>query len=304
MNSKLRNMLVVAGVVTLGGVSYVLTTPQPATRTMAELRDAGITDGQRFVLTCPERLTQRTKRRIRDAQGVDALRPKQSYARVARVAVCFGDQLIDGGVGNCFRPSDWATLAPFVRERWEWRHTLTDGGVTEDGGTVLWLPELTAAADRRNDGGVFVRLGSEPVEPTIIVPSLRRDSVGLDPDGGEDSDGGEDAVDDSLQFRLDACTASRCADFDAGDGTNFCTRLNRLRMVAPPCVVPNCWVGDGGAWVDDAQVDCRFGGPFGTADGGARWRGCNTGPVEYSSGSACVPTECGVVAGDDAPEFL
>lgn len=250
MNSKLQAMLVTVGVVTLGGVSYVLTTPQPATRSMAELRDAGITDGQRFVLTCPERLTPRTKRRIRDTQGSEALRPKQSYARISRVAVCFNPD-----AGNCFRPSDM-------------------------------LPRVT------------------DMEGTVIVPSLRRDVVGLDPDAGEDSDGGEDAVDDSWQFDTAACSASRCADFDAGDGTAFCNRLNRIRMVDSPCVIPNCWTGPDGVWDDNAVVDCRFGGPYGEADGGPRWRGCNVGPREHSSGAACVITECSIVAGDSAPDFL
>lgn len=101
MTPKLRNMLSLVGVVALAGTGFVLYTPQPATRTMAELRDAGINDGQRMVLTCPERLTKQTKRRINKAQpGV--LRPSQSYARVARTARCFNP---DGG--NCFRPSDW-----------------------------------------------------------------------------------------------------------------------------------------------------------------------------------------------------
>jgi hypothetical protein len=93
-------MLVTVGVVVLGGVGVVLYTPQPATRTMAELRDAGITDGQRLVIECPERLTKQTVRRI-NANQPGLLRPKQSYARVARTARCFNP---DGGV--CFRPSD------------------------------------------------------------------------------------------------------------------------------------------------------------------------------------------------------
>jgi hypothetical protein len=53
MNPKLRNMLVGVGVVVLSGTGFILFTPQPASRTMADLRDAGITDGQRIVLTCP-----------------------------------------------------------------------------------------------------------------------------------------------------------------------------------------------------------------------------------------------------------
>lgn len=309
MIPKLRNMLSAVGVFVIAGVGYLVSTPQPATRSVAELRDAGITAGQRVVLTCPERLTPRTKRRINDAQP-GALRPRQTYARVARVALCFGDRRLDGGTGNCIRPSDGATLAPFVEEFTEYRFTngLDGGLVWQSSGAMFVLFEDGGAgaveADRRADGGYFTRVSERGIQPEIIVPSLRRDVLGLHPDAGDDSDGGEDAVDDSWQFRSDDCSLTRCSAFDAGDGSAFCQRLNSLQLVASPCAMPNCWVGDGGAWVDDAVVDCRFSGPFGTADGGPRWRGCNTGPVEYSSGSACVPTECGVVAGDSAPDFL
>ncbi|MDX2014179.1 MAG: hypothetical protein SFW67_28530 [Myxococcaceae bacterium] len=233
-------MLVSVGVFTLAGVGIYVATPQPATRSMAELRDAGITDGQRVVLTCPERLTPRTKRRINDGQpGV--LRPKQTYARIARTAVCFNP---DGG--NCLRPSD---------------------GVA--------------------------RVGDLQAE--LIVPSLRRDMVGLDPDGGED------AVDDSFQFRNDDCTLTTCASFDAGDGSNFCGRLNRLRLVDPPCMIPNGWRADGG-WCEEAcgVVDCRMV----ESDGGSRWYGFNVMRREQATGSACVPVECSVVAGDVPQDWL
>lgn len=102
MNSRLRAMIAAVGVVTLGGLGFALFTPQPAARSMAELRDAGIASaaGQKFVLICPERLTRATKNRVNRLQP-GALRPRQTYATVARIAVCFNP---DGG--NCFRPSD------------------------------------------------------------------------------------------------------------------------------------------------------------------------------------------------------
>ncbi len=100
MTSKLRNMLVGVGVVLVGSVAVYMSTPQPATRTMADLRDAGITDGQKFVVICPERFDARTRNRINRNQP-NVLRPRQRYGHVARVAVCFSP---DGG--NCFRPSD------------------------------------------------------------------------------------------------------------------------------------------------------------------------------------------------------
>lgn len=247
MTPKLRSMIFVVGTLALaGGVGLSLSTPVPGTRTMAELRDAGITDGQRFVLTCPERLTPQTKRRI-NANQPGLLRPKQTYGRVARTAACFNP---DGG--NCFRPSDGLLR-------------IADG------------------------------------EGEVIVPSLRRDLVGVDLDAGDDSDGGEDGVDDSWQFRLDDCTVTTCPNFDAGDGSNFCGRLNRLMLVPSPCAIPLCLGGDGG-WDDNAVVDCRGVGPFGTADGGPRWRGCNVTPSQYTTGAACVPVECSAVAGDDLVE--
>lgn len=246
LTNKLKSMVFVVGTVILGGIGFRLATPVPGTRTMAELRDAGITDGQRFVLTCPERLTAQSKRRINAAQP-GLLRPKQTYARVSRVAVCFNPD-----AGNCFRPSDG----------------------------------LIRVADMEGD---------------VIVPSLRRDLAGVDLDAGNDADGGEDAVDDSLQFRLDDCSVTTCPNFDAGDGSAFCGRLNRLMAVTAPCAIPLCLGSDGG-WDDNAVVDCRATGPFGEQDGGARWRGCNATPSQYTTGAACVPVACGVLAGDDLVE--
>lgn len=274
MNPTLRNMLVSVGVVALGGVGFKLYTPQPASRTMAELRDAGIIDGQRIVLTCPERLTAQTKRRINAVQP-GALRPKQSYARIARTARCFNP---DGG--NCFRPSDF-----LVR-------------VTE-------------------------------LEGEVVVPSLRKNLAGVDLDAsvGVDDGGDSDDVDDAFQFRLDDCTAQACVDYDAGAGlfaNPFCNNLNRLVMVPAPCMMPNGWDrGADGGWCEETEclganggtrtcaagdtcgpVDCRCSGPYGLPDGGPRWRGFNVCPVQFASGAACVPTECGVSAGDVPQEWL
>lgn len=246
MTSKLRSMLTAAAaaaVVALSGAGFFLYTPQPATRSMLELRDAGIADGQKFVLTCPERLTAQMRRRINAAQP-GLLRPKQSYGRVARTAVCFNPD-----AGNCFRPADG-----------------------------------------------LVRVGD--LEGEVIVPSLRRDTAGAD----LTDDGGEDAIDDAFQYRLDDCIATTCPNFDAGDGSNFCGRLNRLMLVASPCMIPNCWLPDGG-WDDATPVDCKFGGPY-SSGGPARWRGCNVGAAEYASGTQCLPVECSVVAGDVPQEWL
>lgn len=255
-------MLTGVGVLLVGGLGFYVYTPQPATRSMAELRDAGIADGQPVVLECPERLTRQTIRRI-NANQPGALRPSQQYARVVRTARCFS---VDGG--NCVAP-----------------------------------------------GTGVVRVGD--LEASLVVPSLRRDLVGVDLDAGlvDATDGGDsDAVDDSLQYASTSCVLYGCGQYDdlvdAGlkpnpYATRFCGGLNRLAVSTPPCVIPNCWVGDGGAWVDNAVVDCRMVGPYGQwPDGGARWAGCNVGPAQYSTGTACVPVECSVVAGDSPPDFL
>lgn len=258
MNQKLRAMIVSVGVFALGGVGYFAYTPQPATRTMLELRDAGITDGQRLVLICPERLTQRTKNRINRIQpGV--LRPRQSYARVARLAFCFSP---DGG--NCFQA---ATGAPRMAD----------------------------------------------LQGEIIIPSLRKDVVGT-VDG---DDGGEDEVDDSLLFRNDDCKVVMCPQLDAlidagvfvnPYQTGFCGAVNRLAVQPLPNMIPDCRKPDGG-WDDEAgepghitAPNCRFTGPYGTADGGPRWAGCNSYPAQYAQGNACLPVEASVVSGDSITE--
>lgn len=110
MNEKLRNMIVVVGLVTLGGGTLYLATPQPGDRTMLELRDAGVAAGQKFVLVCPERLTALTKRRVLRMQP-GSLRSAQTYATIARVAVCLQS---DGGTLNCFDAA--GALRPLAEE--------------------------------------------------------------------------------------------------------------------------------------------------------------------------------------------
>lgn len=281
MNPKLRAMIVAVGVFTLGGVGVYVYTPQPATRSMAELRDAGIAEGQRLAISCPERLTKQTRRRI-EAKQPGLLRPSQSYATVLRTARCFNP---DGG--NCFRPTDGATR--------------------------------------------IVNLEGE-----FIVPSLRRNLDGINLDSGVgDEDGGDS--DDAFQYRQDGCAVFTCQQVDAMQDAGtlpspfanpFCNALNRLMMLPSPCMMPNGWNrGADGGWCEEAdtgcydssgpggyrpcgpgdtcgQVDCKFTGPYGLPDGGARWRGFNAGPREYAVGAACVPVECNVVSGDVPSEWL
>lgn len=261
MSPTLRNMLVAVGVVAAGaGVGIKLFTPQPATRTMLELRDGGIVDGQRLAVICPERLTTAAKNRINRLQP-GLLRPKQSYGRIARLGVCFNP---DGG--NCLRP--------------------TDG---------------------------LLRVGD--LEGELIVPSLRRDVVGVVNDGGADEGGEDTDVDDAFQFRLDSCQLLTCpqvvtavagATFTNPYANAFCLGLNRLALQPAPCMIPNGWRADGGWCEEDCGVvDCRFGSAGSLFDdGGVRWRGFNAYPRQYATGTECVPVECGVSAGDVPSEWL
>ena len=280
MNPNLRNMLTLAGAVTIAaGVAVTVYTPQPASRTMAELKDAGILEGQRLVITCPERLTKQTKNRIK-ANQPGLLRASQLYGTVTRTARCFNP---DGG--NCLRPSDG-----------------------------------------------LARVGN--LEGELVIPSLRANLSGTD-GGATVNDGGDnDDVDDAMQFDQAGCVVTTCPLFDAEvlagtkvDPFGGCLGgINTLALQPAPCMMPNGWNrGADGGWCEETEcldpsgpggyrpcavgdtcgeVDCKFTGPYGLADGGARWNGFNARPREYSVGAACVPVSCGVVAGDVPSEWL
>ena len=151
--------------------------------------------------------------------------------------------------------------------------------------------------------------GKELVNPSIDV--LAAEEV----DGGDE----EDETDDALQFRSDDGFRLECNDdtdagirelnllpdggarhpFPDGGARPWCNVATRRGRVTPPCVSPDCWTLPDGGWNDDAVVDCRGTGPFGVFPGGEpRWRGCNVTPAQFSTGTACVPTECSIVAGD------
>lgn len=133
MNPQLRNMVVVAGLVAMAGIGFTVLTPVPATRTMDELRDAGLADpaGQNVVLVCPERLTKQTKNRLKTYQS-GVLRPSQSYAHIARVAVCWPD----GGAAACIRTDGGLppTLSDAEVVVSSLRIDLDAGATSDDGG--------------------------------------------------------------------------------------------------------------------------------------------------------------------------
>lgn len=211
---------------------------------------------------------------------------------------------------------------------------LRDAGLfsERDDRWVMACPEKITRATRnylRNNGyGTFAVGSIHRIARVVIQHNLDdggRELVNasldvLDPDAG-DFDGGdeEDATDDALQFRTDDCFRLECNDpedsgirelrllADGGfrhmrsDGGEvpWCNAATRRGRMTPPCVIPNCWTLPDGGWDDNAVVDCRGTGPFGNAgDGSPRWRGCNVTPAQFSTGAACVPVECSVVAGD------
>lgn len=75
----------------------------------------------------------------------------------------------------------------------------------------------------------------------------------------------------------------------------------RITLDAGACVIPDCRTLLGrGAWVEH-EVDCHAVGPY-SQDGGPVWRGCVVMPREYTTGAACLPARCSVVAGEDPLE--
>lgn len=200
---------------------------------------------------------------------------------------------------------------------------------------VAVCPERISAKTRNylknNDYGTF-KVGSYHRIARVVWEYALADGgrVALNPslvvtlDAGADADGGdaEDRTDDSLLFRLDDCYRVECDSTDGGldelrllpdggfryaraDGGEipWCNVATRRGRVTPPCVMPDCWLADGG-WDDTAVVDCQAKGFLGLPDGGPRWRGCNSMPASYAVGAACVPVECSVVAGDSPPDVL
>lgn len=265
MNEKLRAMMVGVGIVVLGGTGFYLFTPQPATRTMAELRDAGIADGQSLILVCPEKLTPQTRRRINLAQP-GFLRPRQVYARVARVAKCFTP---DGG--NCFRPADWSVLASGLEGEIvvpSLRHDLDgvdlDASVADvgDGGDSTGVDDsnqyqLTSC---RADRCATYDAGAAPGIPWPDTPC---------------------AALNRLWAETPPCVLPAC-------------------WVAPD----GGWDSKAGRAGHPAAPDCRATGARGLPDGGPRWWGCNVLPAEVAVGTQCLPVECSVLAGDDPPDVL
>lgn len=193
---------------------------------------------------------------------------------------------------------------------------------------VLACPEKITLATRnylRNNGyGTFTvgsihRIARVVIEHTLPDGGLELVNPSLDVFAAEDAGDEEDETDDSLQFRTDDCFRLECNDdtdagirelnwrpdggarhpFPDGGPRPWCNVATRRGRVTPPCVIPDCWTLPDGGWNDDAVVDCRGTGPFGTfPDGEPRWRGCNTTPAQFATGAACVPVECSVVAGD------
>ena len=280
MNPRLRSMRVIVGLMAIAGTTYLLATRQPPDITMAELRDAGAVSQRfdRWVACGPEKLAPRTRTKLQ-RNGYGSYRVGTIH-RVCRVVWEYVDDApvrLDGGLGGlCDGPAEVAL----------------DGG---------WCRTHTAL-------------------PPGLVVELLRDAGEFDPDAGDE----EDDTDEAAAVRLDDHYRVECDNADGGlnelrlladggfrhrraDGGEvpWCNAGARTGRVTPPCVIPDCWTLPDGGWNDDGpEVACYGTGPFGTMDGGPRWRGCNTTPATYATGAACIPVECSVVAGDNPIDVL
>ncbi len=205
---------------------------------------------------------------------------------------------------------------------------LRDAGLVSDRTDrwVLACPEkITVATARylaRNGYGTYkagsirrmARVVYQHGAGDIINPSL--DAIANEADGGDE----DDETDDSNQFRTDDCYRLECDALPSelrllGDGgfrhqrndggeAPWCNSAVRRGLLTPPCVIPDCWESDGG-WSDNhAPVDCLATGFMSPNDPAPGWRGCNVMEAVYSVGTACIPVECSVVAGDNAIDVL
>mgnify|MGYP000700504450 CR=1 FL=1 len=90
MNSRLTAMLALVGLVGVGaGVRVLVYTPQPATRTILELKDAGILEGQRLVVDV-DHLDQRVAARMVGPEHLARLLPDRLGRGQRMVAVAHG----------------------------------------------------------------------------------------------------------------------------------------------------------------------------------------------------------------------
>ena len=258
ISDKLRAMIALVGVVTFGGVGFWLATPQPATRTMLELRDAGIADGQSLIIVCSEQMSRQTRRRI-DAVQPGFLRPRQKFARIARVAKCFAP---DGG--NCFKPATWAALLGDLE------------------GTVI-IPslranlidiDLDASVADVSDGG-----DSSAVDDGLSYDRTRCEALkcatydaGVAP-GIPWPDTPCGAL-NRLWAETPPCVIPDCRTSDGGWDDHLGDPGHDP--------APNC----------QALVSPPEGGPA-----TPRWAGCNTMSNSIATGTACIPVECGMVFG-------
>lgn len=267
MNSKLQAMIAVAGAITIGSTIFAMFVPRLPTTTVDELKDAGIADGQKIVLSCPERLTKQTVRRINSIQP-GRLRKNQLVARVARIANCFNP---DGG--NCFKPLDWSVQVSslegsiIVPSR---RANLN--GVDLDAG-------ISAGTDTADSNDVD---DSMTIDTTACVATkcASYDAGGLglpwtNPCGGQNR----------LWVEPPPCALPMCW-FTAG---------------AVDIATPGTWDDNAGAPGHNPAPDCKT---TRTLDGGAVWGGCNVIQGAFAVGTQCLPVECSVLAGDDAVQAL
>ena len=164
---------------------------------------------------------------------------------------------------------------------------------------VLVCPELLAEKETRDD------IDASSVVQRALRRNQRYAMVGRvvkceAEDGGVcDLENGELRLEKPAKnrevVRESGCRLDACADHGKA-----CQTKNRLFIVEPSCVVPNCWQGDAGEWVDDAVVDCQLRSPDMSGEEVTRYVGCNVFPASKAVGTQCVPVSCEVFSGEGA----
>lgn len=258
LTDKLRAMLTVVGIVTLSGVGFWFATPQPATRTMAELRDAGVGDGQSLIVVCAEQMSKQTIRRI-NANQPGFLRPRQQFARVARVAKCFAPD-----AGACFKANTWVAQVGDLE------------------GTVV-VPSLRANLD-----GV-------DLDASVADVSDGGDSSAVD--DGYQFDRSTCSAYKCASYDAGAAPGIPWPDTPCGALNRLWAETPPC--VIPDCRTSDGgWDDNAGDPGHLAAPDCQaLTPPFGGGTPAPRWSGCNVFEASRAVGTACIPVECSMVAG-------
>jgi hypothetical protein len=200
MNSKLRSLVTAVGIFIVGGVSYSVFRREPPGQTIANLRDAGLLSERtdRFVLACPEKITQATAGYLkRNDYGTFRA---GSIHRIARVVIQHtlpdgGLELVNTSLDVLANDADGGDSEDETDDALQFRSDDcfrlecaddTDGGIRE----LNWLPDGGARDPTAGDPAVprpwcnaTNRRGR--ITPPCVIPDCSL------PDGGWDDNGPE-----------------------------------------------------------------------------------------------------------------